>query len=66
MKTYTVEIVEDVTATILVKVQARNKQEAAQMARDAWVVNGEGEMSEVVNDRTTAIDGIVFETTDEV
>jgi hypothetical protein len=65
MPQFIVQIIEDVTATITLTVAAKSAKEAAKKARHAWVTNGQGELSEAVNEREVYINGTHFETTDE-
>lgn len=55
---------EEVKVTITVEVEAETKEGAAQIARDAWVNNGEGEKHEAVNERWVEIDRDLIETED--
>lgn len=48
---------EKVSTFIEFEVEAETKEEAAQIARDRWVINGEGELREDVDDRWVEIDG---------
>lgn len=65
LRTFHVVILEDVKAEIRVTVKAATKQLAAQAARDAWVIDGKGELSEAVLERDVEIDGVWYDTTDE-
>lgn len=65
LKTYKVEVHEEVHATIYLEVQASSPEDAAKRARHEWVTNGKGDMSEAVEDRWVEIDGETMDTTEE-
>jgi hypothetical protein len=65
MPKFICEVHEEVHATIEVEVIARSKKQAAQLAREAWVNNAKGEMSEAVEDRWVEVDGEVIETKED-
>jgi hypothetical protein len=55
---------EEVKCFIEIEIEAPTVEEAAQLARDAWVVNGEGEKREEVHERWVEIDDELVETED--
>lgn len=65
MPLFNVEVHEQVHATIDLKVRAKTKEEAAQLAREAWVINGRGELNEAVEGRWVEIDGELIETKED-
>ena len=64
-QTFKVCIVEQVRATIEYEITAESAEEGAQEAYDRWVINGEGELCESVEDRTVEVDGEAVEVNEQ-
>ena len=65
MKTYKVQIIEQVRAVIDLEIKATSPKEAAQLGYDAWIINGTGDFGESVEDRHVEVDGKVVEVEEE-
>ena len=64
MPKFECEVVEEVRCVVILDVEAGTREEAAQIARNLWVENGEGDKHEAVLERWVEIDGEIVESGD--